>query len=95
MFTLARAAATTAAVSVVGMTLSAALLTGLPAASAAIVRTVGAASGADTSWAQATAQTDLAEIAIGQLAQQRASHSGYQDDGAGHHERPREGVVPS
>jgi putative membrane protein len=33
------------------------------------------ASAQDTSWTQATAQTDLAEIAIGQLAQQRASHS--------------------
>ena len=33
------------------------------------------ASAQDVAWAQATAQTDYAEIAIGQLAEQRAEHS--------------------
>ncbi len=76
MFTLARAAATAAAVSAVGLTLSAGLLTGLPAASAATIRTAaGAASAQDSTWARSNAQTDLAEIAIGQIAQQRALHS--------------------
>ncbi|HEY0937896.1 MAG TPA: DUF4142 domain-containing protein [Trebonia sp.] len=42
--------------------------------SASQVRTAAAAA-ADTSWAQGTAQTDLAEITIGKLAEQRAQHS--------------------
>src|SRR5579875_2871680 len=33
------------------------------------------ASAQDTTWAQATAQTDYAEIALGQLAEQRAQYS--------------------
>ena len=75
MITLARAA-TTAAVSVAGLTLGASLLGGLPAASAATVRTAaGTASAQDTTWAQSNAQTDLAEITLGQLAEQRAQHA--------------------
>ena len=60
------------------------LLLGAVPAGAATVTSAGPAHGQartatasvqDTGWAQATAQTDLAEIAIGQLAQQRAAHS--------------------
>jgi len=76
MIKLARAATTAAAVSAAGLTLGASLLTGLPAASAATIRTVAStASAQDTTWAQSNAQTDLAEIAIGQIAEQRALHA--------------------
>ncbi|MBV9792482.1 MAG: DUF4142 domain-containing protein [Actinobacteria bacterium] len=65
------------ATSAAGLTLGAGLLMGAAPAGAATVSpaSASAASAQDTSWAQATAQTDLAEIAIGQLAQQRAQHS--------------------
>src|ERR1700760_4980868 len=77
-------AATAAMVSAAGLAVGSGLLLGAVPAGAATVTSAGqahpqartaAASAQDTSWAQATAQTDLAEIAIGQLAQQRASHS--------------------
>jgi putative membrane protein len=62
------------------MTLVAGLATGsvlligstVPAGAATVA---ASASAQDVSWAQATAQTDYAEIAIGQLADQRAEHS--------------------
>ena len=72
---------TSAAVCVVGVTIGAGLLLGTTPAGAATVtpadsaRIAAAASAQDTSWAQATAQTDLAEITIGQLAEQRAQYS--------------------
>jgi putative membrane protein len=77
-------AATAAMVSAAGLAVGSGLLLGAVPAGAATVTSAGqahpqartaAASAQDTSWAQATAQTDLAEITIGQLAQQRASHS--------------------
>jgi putative membrane protein len=77
-------AATTAMVSAAGLAVGSGLLLGAVPAGAATVTSAGpagaqartaTASAQDISWAQATAQTDLAEIAIGQLAQQRASHS--------------------
>jgi putative membrane protein len=77
-------AATAAMVSAAGLAVGSGLLLGAVPAGAATVTSTGqahaqartaTASAQDTSWAQATAQTDLAEIAIGQLAQQRASHS--------------------
>jgi putative membrane protein len=77
-------AATAAMVSAAGLAVGSGLLLGAVPAGAATVTSAGpahgqartaAASAQDTSWAQATAQTDLAEIAIGQLAQQRAEHS--------------------
>jgi putative membrane protein len=77
-------AATAAMVSAAGLAVGSGLMLGAVPAGAATVTSAGPAHGQartatasaqDTSWAQATAQTDLAEIAIGQLAQQRASHS--------------------
>ena len=77
-------AATAAMVSAAGLAVGSGLLLGAVPAGAATVTSAGPAHGQartatasaqDTSWAQATAQTDLAEIAIGRLAQQRASHS--------------------
>ncbi len=77
-------AATAAMVSAAGLAVGSGLLLGAVPAGAATVTSAGSAhpqartataSAQDTGWAQATAQTDLAEIAIGQLAQQRASHS--------------------
>ena len=77
-------AATAAMVSAAGLAVGSGLLLGAVPAGAATVTSAGSApaqartataSAQDTSWAQATAQTDLAEITIGQLAQQRASHS--------------------
>src|ERR1700727_1044280 len=77
-------AATAAMVSAAGLAVGSGLLLGAVPAGAATVTSAGSAHGQaraatasaqDTSWAQGTAQTDLAEIAIGQLAQQRASHS--------------------
>ncbi len=59
-----------------GLTLGSGLLVGTGPAGAATVTTAAQApAGSDVAWAQATAQTDLAEITIGQLAQQRAQHS--------------------
>jgi putative membrane protein len=76
MITLTRGVTTAAAVSVAGLMLGASLLTGLPAAGAATVQvSAGTVSAQDTTWAQSNAQTDLAEIAIGQLAEQRAQHA--------------------
>jgi putative membrane protein len=71
---------TAATVSVAGLAIGAGLLMGTVPAGAATVTSAGQARAAgaaaeDTSWAQATAQTDLAEIAIGQIAGQRALHS--------------------
>ena len=77
-------AATAAMVSAAGLAVGSGLLLGAVPAGAATVTSAGPAHGQartatvsaqDTGWAQATAQTDLAEIAIGQLAQQRAEHS--------------------
>jgi putative membrane protein len=62
-------AATAAMVSAAGLAVGSGLLLGAVPAGAATVTSAGPAHG------QATAQTDLAEIAIGQLAQQRAEHS--------------------
>jgi putative membrane protein len=62
-----------------GLAMGSGLLMGTEPAGAATVTSadqVSAAAAADTSWAQATAQTDLAEITIGQIAEQRALHSG-------------------
>ncbi|HEY0719167.1 MAG TPA: DUF4142 domain-containing protein [Streptosporangiaceae bacterium] len=69
-----------AAVPAAGLALSAGLLMGAAPAGAATVTSAGAAHVAaaaaqDTTWAQATAQTDLAEITIGQIAEQRALQS--------------------
>jgi putative membrane protein len=69
-----------AALPAAGLALGTGLLMGTMPAGAATVTSAGAshtaaAAAQDTTWAQATAQTDLAEIAIGQLAQQRALHS--------------------
>lgn len=79
MITLARAVTTAAAVSVTSLVLGTGLLAGSPAASAATTGTAGtvaaAASAQDTTWAQSNAQTDLAEIAIGQIAESRALHA--------------------
>jgi putative membrane protein len=75
MFTPQRASAIAAA-SAVGLVLGGSLLAGSPAANAATVRAAaGTVSAQDTTWAQSNAQTDLAEIAIGQIAEQRAQHS--------------------
>jgi putative membrane protein len=70
-----------ATVSAAGIALGSGLLAGTWPAEAATVtaasqaRTAAAAAAQDTTWAQATAQTDLAEITIGKLAEQRAQHS--------------------
>ena len=79
MRTLTRATAA-ATVSAAGLAIGTGLLMGTVPAGAATVTSAGpartaAAAAEDTSWAQATAQTDLAEITIGQIAQQRALHS--------------------
>ena len=70
MKSVTRAAAAAVAV---GLATGSVLLIGstVPAGAA----TAASASAQDVSWAQATAQTDYAEIAIGQLAGQRAEHS--------------------
>jgi putative membrane protein len=70
MKSVTRAAAAAVAV---GLASGSVLLIGstVPAGAA----TAASASAQDVSWAQATAQTDYAEIAIGQLAGQRAEHS--------------------
>ena len=75
------AAATVAA----GLATGSVLLLGstVPAGAATVAATgqtaasarAASASAQDVTWAQATAQTDYAEIAIGQLAEQRAQHS--------------------
>ena len=76
MITFARTATTAAAVSVAALTAGAVLLTGPASASAAAVGSAsGSVSAQDTSWAQSNAQTDLAEITIGQIAEQRAQHT--------------------
>ncbi|HEY2241981.1 MAG TPA: DUF4142 domain-containing protein [Streptosporangiaceae bacterium] len=66
-------------VSAAGFALGSGLLIGTGSAGAATaapaVQARMAAAAQDSTWAQATAQTDLAEIAIGQLAEQRAQHS--------------------
>ena len=59
-------------VSAAGFAMGSGLLIGTWPAGAA---TVTAAAAQDTTWAQATAQTDLAEITIGKIAEQRAQHS--------------------
>ena len=69
-----------AVVSAATLAMGSGLLMGAGPAGAATITSAGqartaAATAQDTSWAQATAQTDLAEIAIGQLAQQRAQYS--------------------
>jgi putative membrane protein len=70
-----------ATVSAAGFALGSGLLMGTLPAGASTVTAAGqagqaaAASSQDTTWAQATAQTDLAEITIGKLAEQRAQHS--------------------
>lgn len=70
---------TAAAASMAGLVMGAGALLGATSASAATVTparsAAGTASVQDTSWAQNTAQTDLAEIIIGQIAEQRALHS--------------------
>ena len=70
---------TAVTVSAAGFALGSGLLVGtLPAGAATVTasgQTRAAAAQQDASWAQATAQTDLAEIAIGNLAEQRAQHS--------------------
>lgn len=65
---------TAAAAVAAGLATGSALLIGstVPAGAATVA---ASASAQDVSWAQATAQTDYAEIAIGQLAEQRAEHS--------------------
>jgi putative membrane protein len=70
MTSLARAAARAAALSIAGL-IGTGVLTAMPAGAAG----TAAVSTQDTTWAQANAQTDLAEIAIGQIAEQRALHS--------------------
>jgi len=76
MITLARAARAAAAVSVTGLALGTGLLAGSPAASAAVTgNAASSASAQDTTWAQGNAQTDLAEITIGQIAESRAQHT--------------------
>src|ERR1700761_3594146 len=82
MRTITRTAAATIAA---GLTTGSVLLIGstVPAGAATVAATgqttvsarAASASAQDTTWAQATAQTDYAEIAIGQLAEQRAEHS--------------------
>ena len=64
-----------------GVTLGSGLLMGTGSAGAATVTSashahVAAAAASDTSWARATAQTDLAEITIGKIALARAQQSG-------------------
>jgi putative membrane protein len=75
-------AATAAAVSAAALAMGSGLLMGAESAGAATTAPAGhagttaaAADTQDVSWAQATAQTDLAEITIGQLAMQRAQYS--------------------
>lgn len=67
-----------AAASVAGLVMGTGALLGVTSANAATVAparsAAGTASAQDTDWAQATAQTDLAEITIGHLALQRAQH---------------------
>lgn len=70
MTSLARAAAGAAALSIAGL-IGTGVLTAIPAGATG----TAAVSTQDTTWAQANAQTDLAEIAIGQIAEQRALHS--------------------
>ena len=66
-------------VSAAGFAMGSGLLIGTWPAGAATVTAAGptrtAAAAQDTTWAQATAQTDLAEITIGKIAEQRAQHS--------------------
>src|SRR6201996_8093571 len=79
MTTLPRTA--TIAACIAGMTIGSGLMLGTAGANAATVsfassaRTSASSSSQDASWAQATAQTDLAEITIGQIAEQRARSS--------------------
>src|ERR1700744_254868 len=82
MRTITRTAAATIAA---GLTTGSVLLIGstVPAGAATVAATgqttvsarPASASAQDVTWAQATAQTDYAEIAIGQLAEQRAEKS--------------------
>ena len=82
MRTITRTAAATIAA---GLTTGSVLLIGstVPAGAATVAATgqttvsarTASASAQDVTWAQATAQTDYAEIAIGQLAEQRAEKS--------------------
>ncbi len=62
-----------------GLTLGSGLLLGTGSAGAATVSAAAqaptTASSSDITWAQGTAQTDLAEITIGKIAEQRAQHS--------------------
>jgi putative membrane protein len=69
MISLTRAGTAASALSVAGLVLGAGMLAAVPAADAA-----GPVSAQDTSWAQSTAQVDLAEITIGKIAEQRALH---------------------
>jgi putative membrane protein len=72
---------TATAACVAGAAIGAGLLLGTTPAGAATVtpvdsaRIAAVAAAQDVSWAQATAQTDLAEITIGQIAEQRAQYS--------------------
>lgn len=70
MTSLARATAAAAAFSIAGL-IGTGVLTTLPADAAG----TASVSTQDTTYAQANAQTDLAEITIGQIAEQRALHS--------------------
>jgi putative membrane protein len=69
MISSTRAGAAASALSVAGLVLGAGMLAAIPAANAA-----GPVSAQDTTWARSTAQVDLAEIAIGKIAEQRALH---------------------
>jgi putative membrane protein len=65
----------TGSVLLVGSTVPAGAATVTAAGRTTVSARAASASAQDVTWAQATAQTDYAEIAIGQLAEQRAQHS--------------------
>jgi putative membrane protein len=72
MVSLMRARAAASAVSLAGLVLGAGLLTAVPAAYAGGPVSAQPASVQDITWVQGNAQTDLAEIALGKMAEQRA-----------------------
>ncbi|HXP57258.1 MAG TPA: DUF4142 domain-containing protein [Streptosporangiaceae bacterium] len=66
---------TTGSVLLIGSTVPAGAATVAAAGQTTVSARTASASAQDVTWAQATAQTDYAEIAIGQLAEQRAEKS--------------------
>ena len=74
MISLTRAGIAVSAVSVAGLVLGAGMLTAVPAAYAGGPVSAQTVSAQDITWARSNAQTDLAEIALGKIMEQRAIH---------------------